>query len=650
MAISGLISYDVFDTALTRLVLNPDHVHWAVGARLRAQGIVLIGEEGWRSARRKAEDGLRSRSPMSEITLSEIYSEIARALSLAPTQMRAAMDIEVAEEIRLARPVREIQDRVDKGAGAGLQQCFISDTYLSAKDVNKLLTSCGYAPLTVHASSEYRKTKARGDLFATVGEYHHVPCRSMVHIGDNPTSDVSRARSAGCKAVLFEESQPTRRERILFTAGAPGFLSSAIAGAARASRLEYAGSCSAGIRTASTAVAGPILTAYVLWVLLDVVKRGGKTIHFLARDGQILHRICERLISYLKVDVKSRYLLGSRRAFFLAALPQDLEGALTSAFALAPNETVLSVLISLGFTSSDSRSIIDEAGACAVQLAKTVSKTGIEAISARISSSSQRLAELIDRIKTARIATRKYFAQEGVLADGTAYIADLGWRGNLQLRMQRAIADQTKLLGYYVRLYRTPGEIADAVRSWTNEGWPRAALLEVFTLADHGSVCGFELDRDGTAVCVPPLEQEKDLVAWGVRHQQELIDLFVRNLLQAVDPALYQPETLAAALKVSSVASFTDFFRFPTAAEGSAYGSIALAGDQNHLDVREFAPAMGTLDVVRMLGTGGARRTRTNWLQGSLARSKDKLIPAALRAIMSTTTRLRGSRLFHAAH
>jgi hypothetical protein len=461
----------------------------------------------------------------------------------------------------------------------------------------------------------------------------------MAHIGDNAVSDFSRARAAGCEVALFEESQPTRREQVLFAAGTHGYVSSAIAGAARAARLEYAGSCSAGVRTASTSVAGPLLTAYVLWVLLDVVKRGGRTIYFLARDGQILHRICERLIAYLKVDVEPRYLLGSRRAFFLAALPQDLDGALTSAFTLAPNETASSVLISLGFAAADAASIVTEAGISATRLASTISKSELKAITARLSNVPQRVADLLDRIATAKATTRQYFTQEGVFTSEIAYVADLGWHGNLQLRMQRVIADQTKLFGYYIRLYRTPGEIADAVRNWTLEDWPRAALLEVFTLADHTSVRGFQLDSGKKAVCAPPLEEETNLVAWGVRHQQELIDLFVRNLLQAVDPSLCEVEKLAAALTESSVAAFTDFVRFPTPAEGSAYGSLALAGDQNHLDIQEIAPAISNFDIVKMLGTGGIRRARTNWFQGSLARSKDRVAPAALRAICSALAR-----------
>jgi FMN phosphatase YigB (HAD superfamily) len=641
MTARTLFSYDVFDTAITRLVLDPDHLHWVVGARLRAEGIVLMGEEPWRAARRKAEDGLRRRTPLPEITLAEIYSELATAVPLTPTQMHAAMAIELAEEIRLARPVEAIKDKIRKDAREGRLQCFISDIYLTAAHVKELLAGCGYGPLTVHVSSEYRKTKARGDLFAAVGAYHNVFCKDMLHVGDNAVSDVARARAVGCEAILFEGSRPTQREQVLFAAGRPEFLSSAIAGAARAARLEYAGSCPAGIRTAATSVAGPLLTAYVFWVLLDVIKRGGRTIYFLARDGQILHRICERLINYLKVDVESRYLLGSRRAFFLAALPQDLEGAITSAFALAPNETVPSVLISLGFEATDCTSIISEAGVSAAQLAGMISESGLGAILARLSNIPQRAAGLTSRIATAKAATLQYFAQEGLFASEIAYVADLGWHGNLQLRMQRIIADQTKVFGYYVRLYSAPNEVADAVRTWTVDDWPRAALLEVFTLADHTSAHGFQLDCGKKAACIPPLEEATDLVAWGVRHQQELVDLFVHNLLQAVDPSVYEAEHLAAALKESGVAAFTDFVRFPTRAEGAAYGGIALAGDQNHLDVEEIAPVISNLDAVRMLGNRGARRARTDWFQGSLARSADKVAPATLRTIYSIMTRLR---------
>jgi hypothetical protein len=463
----------------------------------------------------------------------------------------------------------------------------------------------------------------------------------MTHIGDNAVSDVTRARGAGCDATLFKESQPTRREQVLFAAGMPGFLSSAIAGAARAARLEYVGSCPPGMRSASTSAVAPLLTAYVFWVLQDIIKRGGRTIYFLARDGQILQRICDRLITYLKVDVKSRYLVGSRKAFFLAVLPQELEAAVTSAFTHAPNETVLSILIALGFEATECKSILSETGIPADQLAHTVSDSEVRAIQARVSSTPELGAGLIDRIATAKAATRQYFAQEGLFEDEKAYVVDIGWHGNLQLRMQRIVADQTKLVGYYVRLYRTPSEIADAVRTWTDDDWPRAALLEVFTLADHNSAHGFKFDAGKRAVCSPPLGEATELVTWGVRHQHELVDLFVRNLLLAVDPSVYEPEKLAAALTECGVAAFTHFVRFPTRAEGETYGGIALAGDQNHLDAREIAPAISNLDAVRMLGDSRSRRGQTNWFQGSLARSSDKIAPAVLRTIYSTMTRLR---------
>jgi FMN phosphatase YigB (HAD superfamily) len=641
MTAPTLFSYDVFDTAITRLVIDPDHLHWAVGARLRAQGVVLIGEEPWRAARREAEDGLRRRTSLAEITLDEIYAELATIIPLTPTQMLNAMTIEVEEETRLVRPVKAIKDKIWKDAEEGQQQCFISDTYLTANQVKKLLGNCGYGPLTIHASSEYRKTKARGDLFAAVGAYHNVPCKHIAHIGDNAVSDVSRARGAGCDATLFKESQPTQREHVLFAAGTPGFLSSAVAGAARAARLGYTGSCSEGMRTASTSAVGPVLTAYVLWVLQDVIKRGGRTVYFLARDGQILQRICARLVDYLKVDINPRYLIGSRKAFFLAVLPSDLKAAVTSAFANAPNETVLSILIALGFSATECASIVSEAGASADRLARTISEDEVRDLYLSISSIPQRGADLVDRIMTARAAARQYFAQEGLFESGTAYVVDIGWHGNLQLRMQHIVGDQTKLMGYYVRLYRTPDKISDAVNNWTADDWPRAALLEVFTLADHSSVQGFGFDSTNQAVCSPPLEEARELVEWGVRHQHELVDLFLRNLLEAVDPAIFEPEMLAAALTECGVAAFVDFVRFPTRAEGETYGGIALPGDQNHLDAKEIAPAISNFDAIRMLGDSESRRARTDWFQGSLARSSDKMAPAALRAISSAIARFR---------
>lgn len=60
---------------------------------------------------------------------------------------------------------------------------------------------------------------------------------------------------------------------------------------------------------------GPILLPYVEWLLHRTEILGIKRLYFIARDGYILKRIADVLISHLQIDIKTFYIYGSRRAW-----------------------------------------------------------------------------------------------------------------------------------------------------------------------------------------------------------------------------------------------------------------------------------------------------------------------------------------------
>lgn len=59
----------------------------------------------------------------------------------------------------------------------------------------------------------------------------------------------------------------------------------------------------------------PILYGYVSWILEEVEKQNVKEIFFVARDGYVLKKMADVLIKERKIEVRTHYIYGSRKAW-----------------------------------------------------------------------------------------------------------------------------------------------------------------------------------------------------------------------------------------------------------------------------------------------------------------------------------------------
>lgn len=623
-------SFDVFDTAVCRLVHAPEHLHLDVGRKLRARGVICFSDTEWSFARAEAEFQERQTVPHREVTLEAVYDRLARALDLGPDEARTARETELAEEHRLIRPVASIHERVAALVDAKTPPLFLSDTYLSRSEVTSLLVRAGYdRPLDVVVSCEEQRSKLRGTLFPHVAAQRGIAGSDFRHVGDNGSADVTRARASGWDAQLFADSHRTARERVLFASGRGDFLSSAVAGSARAARLGQSEPVSDGVASVAATVAGPLFAAYVLWVLRDVVARGGRTIHFLARDGQVLAPICERLARWLGVDVTPVYTLASRQAFLLAALPDGDREMVDQALTLAyyGRVSLSGALSSLKFSAEEITSIVSRAGVAPTVGRAEVTEDQLAALRDALLRP-ERLDPFRARVRTARDATLAYLESAGLFSSPEAAVVDLGWRGTTQLRLQRAVGDRVELVGYYLGLTNTVLPPEARTRVWTTSLTVKTALLEVMASADHTSVRGFGFAEDGTPVCSPPITEDPELVAWGARQQQEIILRFVDHLTSAVELDHYTIDEVQAALESAALDAYRHFRLSPTFAEAEAYGGVLHSDDVNHLERRQLAQPVTGRDVARHLVDRSSRGAVTSWYTGSLARSPGHLVPA----------------------
>jgi FMN phosphatase YigB (HAD superfamily) len=625
-------SFDVFDTAVCRLLHSPEHIHLIVGRKLRSRGIFNLSDTEWMHARAVAEYQQRLTVPHREVTLDDIYGRLSRLLNLRPEDARIALETELNEELRLIRPIASTRQRVCQLIKENSSPIFLSDTYFTSAQVEALLTQCGYAkPLDIVASSEELKSKFAGTIFDHVAHQRGFQNSHFQHLGDNAVGDLQNARASGWNAQIFVDSHWTTRERVLFASGKGDFLSSAIAGSARAARLGQETPVKEGILTAAASVVGPLFAAYVLWILLDVLARGGRKIHFLARDGQLMVPICQRLAHWLGADIDARYTYASRQAFLLPALPENDGEMVAQALVLAYYDhiTLSEALTSLKYSDDEIKMVSHNAGIKADEAFKSLNESQKLALQDALLRADV-LDPLRARVQIARAATLSYLRSEGMLSFAETYIVDLGWRGNTQLRLQRVVGDRVKLVGYYMGMSNSVLGPEDKTRIWTTTTPWKTALLEVMASADHTSVKGFGFDENDKPVCAPPITEDTVLVSWGAREQQAIALRFVEYLTDAIELDHYSPQEVYAALKNAALDAYRHFRLSPTWAEAEAYGGILHQEDVNHLRYRELAQPVTSMDIALFALKKKSKGAVTSWYMGSLARSKGHLVPTLI--------------------
>src|ERR1700730_11830872 len=98
----ALYTFDVFDTLLTRIWLRPADV-FLHAELLNAQAGRGTAVDRWSARRIAAETRLRQRSSDGEVTLEQIYEELAAELGWSAEDTRGALATEMECELQASR-------------------------------------------------------------------------------------------------------------------------------------------------------------------------------------------------------------------------------------------------------------------------------------------------------------------------------------------------------------------------------------------------------------------------------------------------------------------------------------------------------------------------------------------------------------------
>lgn len=633
------LSLDVFDTALTRACGPPDALFLWLGRRLQCRGIITTAPEVFARARLRADHEVWSRAGGldSRVSLLDFQAEVVRLLGL-PSQLAAVLAREEQTlEREVMRAVPHARDLIRAAEEAGIGFSFCSDTYLDTAFVRELLSDAGLLPPDVRCfvSSAYAASKASGALFEHALAELGVAKGQLLHGGDHPHSDVTAPARKGIPSFWIEEGRLNRYEHLLSEAQwETSGIGAALAGSSRIARLTVSARTprEIAIRDVSAGVAAPLLIGYVLWLLDRAEVHGLKRLFFLARDGQVLAEIAERLVARLKLEIEIHYLYVSRLSTNLAATFEATEDELGWVFRDLGEFACAMSLDRLGLCWEDV-----EAELAPFDLDPSAPVPERYRDQFRAVLSSPRVSELIcRRAEAPRRATLGYLQQEGLFADGRSGIIDIGGVGS-QVRALHGLAthagseppriflvglDRPEDAGLR-REAGTPGWLADTECYLYDDRRDRGmrrfrglvTCFQMFCAASHGTVEGYEKRVDGSFE--PRLSEEgSDLVErWG-------LPLLHETVLNAVEGIVLDPELVdvRADLREATCRPVRAFWREPTQAEARAWGQFPFEGAQaadapaRSVAVRYSGPA-----VLRGLASGDFPDLGwQHWYEGSL--------------------------------
>ncbi len=653
---ADLVTIDVFDTALTRLVDSPADLFAEIERRLcaaigdAATGFALAREDAERDARIAARD-LRGAD---EIGYAAILDRLPARLPSLACHRDAVGAAEFAAETDTLRAVPDILALTRRLQAAGIAYGFVSDMYLPAAFIAERLAGCGFSGWSaLWVSSQTGATKASGRQWAVVSADH--PEARILHVGDDRHADIDLPRQHGIETMPYTRVRSARRFGLPFT---PAVLPFSLAERARALRARADPAATEDAPAFWTGLGrvmgGILLTGFVRWLEAQVVRHRITALYFSARDGWLTRQAWQASGAPARTGVSDHYLHVARRPLnlargWLAGTPDRLDQAL------------------LGFLAGSDGGVtvqaaLDRAGLSGIEPLRAALTQAFGSLEARLvwPDGTGRFEQILQShaglvhaaLAGEHAALIGYLRQEGMLeGDGAIGLVDLGWHASMQRSLRTLIDAEraaarpapgpVRLHGFYYGLWppalgnRYAAGPADAAfasdfRSSESQSEMHDAveILEELHTAPHGTVLTY-LQQDGRwnpVLADSPAELAQH--ARATRHFQAgaletLTELFATGRCGPLRLDAISPEVVRATLGAVSLSPQPD--------ELAQLGGLGHCGTFDHARFEPLVPDG--------LPDGAEARTRAlmraGWRTGTVLRWVERAAPEerdALRA------------------
>lgn len=537
-----IMSFDLFDTVIVRKFRRPSTVFDEVE-------LALIDEGYYASAfaQIRIDSELQARREgnfQREVTLEEIYGKIGRQKRYPATLCARAQSLELQVERQAIYAMPQMVEEIETLRSLGKQIVFATDIYLPKNFIESILTANNLLRPDdrLYVSSEIGKMKSTGDLFNHIIDDLSVDPGDICHVGDNFESDVRQAEERGLRTVYFEKTELNRYEVVQSSCRT----SELILGAARLTKLLTPKDTrrNQAIWQTTANVSGPLMFCFANYCVQESLKKGLRSLYFLSRDGQILHKMAKMIVEKFYSDkLEVRYLYVSRQALLFPAMLEFNKKELDWIFAPTSYLSSRIVLKRINFTPEEFADDIHEAG---LLRGYDVHLTPSE-IDQLKSVLFKNEAKIIERAEEFRHRLIGYLKQEGLSSEKSIGVVDIGWSGSLQYALSKVLhssGSPSEIHGYYFGVKRRNlFSQNDTASGWfTDYEAPRkldkevyiVPMTELFTAATHGGVDGYG-HTDGVFHPILRSEVNEPGAKWGVHAQQAAMELLGQTLVESIN-------------------------------------------------------------------------------------------------------------------
>jgi predicted HAD superfamily hydrolase len=650
-------SFDIFDTVLTRLVIDPTDIFKICGDRAINFGWLEISAESFRQLRINAEQRSRLFYEGGEVNLDEIYRELANSLEIPIEIIDKLKELELTVESEYLVPVPQADDLITEARRSHSQILFLSDMYLPPEFLESQLKKHGFWQEgdRLFVSGQWRKSKGNGDLFLQVISELSLKPSDLVHIGNNRHADVAKPRKLGINTVYVDDANPNRYETIFakYAQNTNG-ITSLWAGISRYTRLTESAKTpkESILRDIAVSVAAPILTAYVIWILRQAQVRQLARIYFLARDGEVLLKIAQELAPQIYPEVELRYLYVSRQALRMPGLTKINKAFWEWMFDDTDIFTIESLLARMCLDQASAQPIFEQVGYPCDRWTENLSAKERLALRSKLETNQEIHSLVLAVAIQKREVLRAYLQQEKML-DGKAFgLVDVGWRGSLQVSLENAfeLFGTRYPVGFYFALDQPTGGQkfkGEAIAYFFNLNnstgfrneidYRYVSAMEVFCAGCEGTTLDYALQTDNSVVPVLKHSQNRPALDWGLKSFQQNVIAFVQNLVErspndlAFTLSLNSPKLLRKAIDDL----FLAFNKYPTKPEAEAFRDCPFFDDPNEFYHFYWAMPFRLTDVLKyaIAKRNGFNVHRNAWSEASLQVSSPlvkMLVPVAI--------------------
>lgn len=312
-----LFSFDIFDTLISRRVILPNGIFKIIekilNTNIKYKNLSKFLKTNFFSLRISAEETAKKRK-IKEVNIYEIYDVIKDACVLNDETVGELIKLELSVEKNNIIPIDKNIHLIKQLILQKKKVILISDMYLTSSQIRDILTNIDsvFTNIEIISSCDINCTKKDKTTYKYIARKHNIAYEKWLHYGDNVESDINNAKELGIKVVHLQKEYllPFEKKLLHFhnTVETQGSLAATRICKTINNNLNdtYLLGCS---------FAAPLLYRYVSYIIENAVKKKIEVIYFLSRDGYILKEIADVIICQKKINITTKYLYGSRKAF-----------------------------------------------------------------------------------------------------------------------------------------------------------------------------------------------------------------------------------------------------------------------------------------------------------------------------------------------